>query len=475
MVPDDSPSSTDRTVEHAPCLGCGCTCDDITVVVRNGRIAETRRACALGRLWFGTGDLPARITVSGTSGDATVRAAIAHAATLLRRAARPLVYLSTDVSCESQRGAIAIADVLGGTIDTITSSTARASVLTGQRRGSLTATLGEIRNRADAVVFWGLDPSGQYPRFAERYAPDPIGLYVEGGRRGRVVIAVDIGANRGPADADARTAFAIDEEVEALALMRAAILGRSLGSATPDSVAGRATKLARRMVTAKYLAVVVDGEQLPGQDAWRAEGLSRLTEVLNGPTRCALITLRGGGNRSGADAALTSQTGYPMAVDFSRGVPLYRPDDDAATRLARGDIDVALVVGSPHTVPESVRDGLAGTMCITVGPRASESPFPTACAIDTGVAGIHERGTAIRMDGIPLPLRPALEHPSAVVPLDRPGAELAVAEALAALHRPQDSAALLRALGSLVLKSSRDGADVTQVAATARPTPAPVR
>jgi len=46
---------TDRTVANVTCLGCGCACDDITVVVKQGRIAETRNACALGAAWFGDG------------------------------------------------------------------------------------------------------------------------------------------------------------------------------------------------------------------------------------------------------------------------------------------------------------------------------------------------------------------------------------------------------------------------------------
>ncbi len=452
-MPDAPRGTADHTIEHASCLGCGCTCDDITVVVRGGRIAETRQACPLGRLWFGTGELPARIRMSGApkGSDRDVRAALANAASLLRGAARPLVYLSIDLSCEAQRAAIGVADVLGAVVDSVTSNTAGASVLTGQRRGTVTATLGEIRNRSDTVVFWGVDPTLRYPRFTSRYAPDPVGLFVQQGRRGRVVTAVDIGANQGPADADVRVSFAPDEEIVALGLMRAALLGRGVPEAASASLAGRAGELARRLVGAKYVAIVHDAEHTEGLDPWRSEALSRLVEALNGPTRGALITLRGGGNRCGADAALTSQTGYPMAVDFSSGVPVYRPEDDAAQLLERGDIDTALIVGSPHAVAESLRTALARITCIAIGPRASESPFPSVCAIDTGVAGIHERGTAIRMDGIPLPLRPALEDPAAAALLDRAGPDLTVADTLTALGRPQDSVVLLRALGSLIV------------------------
>ena len=98
--------------------------------------------------------------------------------------------------------------------------------------------------------------------------------------------------------------------------------------------------------------------------------------------------------------------------------------------------------------------GLAGVACVALGPRASESPFSITCWIDTGVAGIHERGMAIRMDGIPLPLRPALEERAVAeyFMTDRGGAdsELTVAEALAAAGRPQDSHLLLRALTKML-------------------------
>ena len=49
--------------------------------------------------------------------------------------------------------------------------------------------------------------------------------------------------------------------------------------------------------------------------------------------------------------------------------------------------------------------------CIAIGPRVSAASFQPAVAVDTGVAGIHEGGTAFRMDDVPLPLRPVLTGP----------------------------------------------------------------
>src|SRR5438034_8616101 len=92
--------------------------------------------------------------------------------------------------------------------------------------------------------------------------------------------------------------------------MRATVQGRAVGE---DARFRPAVELARRMTGARYVVIVADGEPgLTPVDPARAEALVTLAQALNGPTRCALSTLRGGGNRSGADAVLTWQTGFPF-------------------------------------------------------------------------------------------------------------------------------------------------------------------
>src|SRR5438046_424587 len=100
------------------CLGCGCVCDDITLVVDNGRIVEARNACQLGVDWFGNGSAPASARVRGRA--VTADEAINEAAHILSSASRPLVYLAPDISCEAQAEAIALADLLHGALDSVT-------------------------------------------------------------------------------------------------------------------------------------------------------------------------------------------------------------------------------------------------------------------------------------------------------------------------------------------------------------------
>ena len=187
--------------------------------------------------------------------------------------------------------------------------------------------------------------------------------------------------------------------------MRATVLGNTLGelSATLQTAA----KAAMALREAKYGVLVHEAEPASeSSNPLRAEGLIALTQALNGPTRAALCSLRSGGNRSGAESMLTSQTGYPMAVDFSQGFPRYGPGNRALE--APAEFAAVLVAGTVTELTTETAAAFGKVPTIVIGPRASLAPFPTRIAIDTGVAGIHEAGTGYRMDEFPLPLRPPL-------------------------------------------------------------------
>src|SRR5439155_27054250 len=73
--------------------------------------------------------------------------------------------------------------------------------------------------------------------------------------------------------------------------------------------------------------------------------------------------------------------------------------------------DAALVIGSLTRLTEPMGTGLAPLVTVAIGPRVNAASFQPAVAVDTGVASIHEGGTAFRMDDVPLPLRPVLTGP----------------------------------------------------------------
>jgi formylmethanofuran dehydrogenase subunit B len=309
-----------------------------------------------------------------------------------------------------------VADLLAAAVDAATSDTAAQGLITAQRRGRTTATLGEIRNRGDVFLFWGVDPSERYPRFLSRYGIEPVGSQVPEGRKGRDVIAISIGKDRAIPGADLALDLPPEQEIAALSLMRAAVLGLK-SPASPSPIATLAVEVTARLMAARYAVIVHDAEPTgERRNPLRAEALSALAESLNGPTRAALCSLRAGGNRVGAEAVLTSQTGFPLAVDFSRGYPRYTPTDRGIELLRNGAFQAVLLVGSPSFDQQTGR-ALSAASTVVVGPRATQTTFNSTVAIDTGVAGVHEGGTAYRMDEVPLRLRPPLEplHPTVQV------------------------------------------------------------
>ncbi len=392
-----------RTVESVACLGCGCVCDDLAVTVTNGRISDVAPACPVARAWFGDGIVPAAVTRGGKP--ASFDEALAEASRALAQApGRTLVYLGPDLSTQAQRAAVAIADLLRARLDTATSRPAASGLLAAQRRGRAAATLGEIRNRADVILFWAVDPRARYPRFFSRFV-EAAGTHVPAGKSGRRLVSVTVGSDGGPAGSEMEITIASADEIAALSVMRATVLGNPLGELPPALQA--TARAAMLLKEARYAAVVHEAEPGAGQvDALRAEGLIALVQALNGPTRAALTTLRAGGNRSGAEAVLTWQTGYPMAVDFSAGFPRYTPDVRGLDHVE--DAAAVLVAGSAAELPAEVATTLSRVPTVAIGPRASETSFATRVAIDTGVAGIHEGGTGYRMDEVPLPLRPPI-------------------------------------------------------------------
>jgi formylmethanofuran dehydrogenase subunit B len=46
---EPAPPRSRSTVRDATCTFCGCVCDDIDLVVEDGRIVEANNACVLGK------------------------------------------------------------------------------------------------------------------------------------------------------------------------------------------------------------------------------------------------------------------------------------------------------------------------------------------------------------------------------------------------------------------------------------------
>ncbi|MGH8245448.1 MAG: formylmethanofuran dehydrogenase subunit B, partial [Gammaproteobacteria bacterium] len=183
-----------RVVENATCTFCGCVCDDmiLTVDLDQKRITKAKNACVLGRAWFAEHTIeqaPAAM-IGGT--EAGVEQAIEEAAAILVNARFPIVYGLSDTTCEAQRQAVAISDLIRGNVDTTTSVCHGPSGIAFQGVGESTMTLGEVKNRADLVIYWGGNPAESHPRHFGKYAVTAKGMFTPNGKKDRTVVLVDV-------------------------------------------------------------------------------------------------------------------------------------------------------------------------------------------------------------------------------------------------------------------------------------------
>ncbi len=405
-----SKRGTALAVENAVCTFCGCTCDDIRARAEGGRIVEAQRACTLGQEWFGGQPVENGPSARVEGRPATLDEAIDAAAKILSTARSPLVYGLLEASGEAQAAAVGVADLLGATLDTPSSAT-REWALAFQQQGVTSATLGELKNRADLLVLWNADPERSHPRFFERFVR-PAGLYVSGPR---TVIALAEAGSKTSSEADRTIRIPPDRAFEVLWALRTIVQGQRLGTDAEGAVGLKRSeleKLAAKLTGCGYGAWIYDPNAPPTRsDPAIAQATLALVRALNEHVPFAVFELGGRGNSRGAESVVTAQTGYPFAVSFARGYPRFGPGEFTAPEmLTRGEIDAVLVLGcdpSEH-LPEPALRALEQLPIAAVDFRDSELARRARVAIRVATYGIAAPATVYRMDGVALRAQPAL-------------------------------------------------------------------
>ncbi len=408
-----------KELDHVACTVCGCVCDDLRITVADGRITNAVGACQLAEPWFlGQGSRePPVAEIDGHP--VSLDAAIAAAAELLRDANSPLIYGLSRSSTEGQRAAVALAEQIGATIDTTASLCHAPSVMALQEVGEITCTLGEVRNRADLVIFWGVNPVVSHPRHLERYSLFPQGRFVPRGRPDRTLVVVDVKPTETSELADLFLPIAPGTDYEIVTTLRCLLRGQPVA---PDCDLGlpleALANLAERMKSCRYGVIFFGlGLSMTGMGQHNVEALLQLVTDLNRYTRFSARRMRIPGDVTGADMVLAWLTGYPFSVNLARGYPRYNPGEfSAQPMLERGDVDAALFVGSEGAARFSAQalEHLARIPTIVLDHPTVESFIVPTIRFTTAVYGIHRAGTAYRMDGVPMPLRALLpsEYPS---------------------------------------------------------------
>jgi len=450
-------------VSNVVCPVCGCCCDDIEVIVDGNRIVDVRNACALSAakfLNYTHRNMTPLVRENGKFVEVSLDEAIRRSAEILANASYPVLYGWSSTSCEAIKVGLELAEEVGGIIDNTSTICHGPSILAVQDVGLPACTLGQIRHRADLIIYWGSNPWSAHPRHMERYTSlsegrfqrsiwrrfllrlnaDSIrrkisraaGLlfkkgvsalpleeravpYVLSGVE-RKVIVVDVRRTRSADIADYFIQVEPGKDYDALQALRALIRDEELDV---EEVAGvpveTLEEIADVMINCKFGVIFFGlGLTMSKGKIRNVDAAISLTRDLNARTKFLIMPMRGHFNVTGADTVFTWQTGYPYAVDFSHGYPRYNPGETSAVDiLRRGDSDAALVVASDpvSNFPREAVRSLVKNPLIVIDPHLSLTASMADVVIPSAFVGIEAEGTTYRMDHVPLPLKKVVDPP----------------------------------------------------------------
>jgi formylmethanofuran dehydrogenase subunit B len=284
--------------------------------------------------------------------------------------------------------------------------------------GKVSCTLGEVKNRADLIIYWGGNPAECHPRHFTKYTLTQKGKFVPNGRKGRTMVLVDIRETPSAKAADIFLQVRPSKDFEVLTILRALIKDQPVNEEAAADTGLSMTELrdlADRMKRARFGVLFFGmGLSMTRGKHMNSAALLALAAELNAFTKFVAMPMRGHGNVTGGDVIMRWTTGYPFGVNLSRGYPRFNPGEfSTVDLLLRGDNDAALILGADPgaTMPQPAIDHLARIPTIVLDPKVTHTSRISRVHITTAATGISAPGTVYRMDEIPLPLRPALKSP----------------------------------------------------------------
>ncbi len=281
--------------------------------------------------------------------------------------------------------------------------------------GKVSCTLGEVKNLADFIVYWGGNPAECHPRHFTKYTLTQKGKFVPNGRKGRTMVLVDIRETPSGRAADIFLQIRPTKDFEVITALRAIIKNQRVDRRLVEETGLTVEQLqdfAERMKRARFGVLFFGmGISMTRGKHMNSAAILTLAAELNAFTKFVAMPMRGHGNVTGSDVVMRWSTGYPFGVNLSRGYPRYNPGEySTIDLLVRGDVDAALILGADPgaTMPQPAIDHLKRIPTIVLDPKVTHTSRLARVHITTAVTGVSAPGTVYRMDEIPLQLRPAL-------------------------------------------------------------------
>ncbi len=409
-------------IEDVVCPICGCVCDDIIVTVEDNKIKKVKNSCSISAtkfLNFHKHRLPSPlIKKDGDQIPISLEEAVEKVAKILVNAEYPAIYGLALSSCEAQGLGVELAEEIGGVIDNQTVTCHGPTALGLHDVGMPTCTLGEVRHRADLIVYWGCNPEEAHPRHLKRYSVLSKGRFRKE-REERKMVIIDVRKTKSTKQADLFLQIEPGQDFELMSALRVIL---NFDEIEEESVAGLPIEKVEEF--AELLRNCEFGIIFFGLGLTMSRGKERnidaavsLVRDLNKWAKFSIIPMRGHYNVTGMNEVTAWQTGYAYAVDLSHGYPWYNPGETSFVDiLRRGECDAALIIASDPVAhfPKEVARNLCKIPFAVIDPHPSISSLLADIVIPSAFTGIEAEGSAYRMDAVPLRLKKVLEPPPGI-------------------------------------------------------------
>jgi len=146
------------------------------------------------------------------------------------------------MTIEVTNGAVYVTDYLGGLVDNNVSMCHGPTVLGIQQAGIPSCTIGQMKNRADTVVFWGTNPMESHPCHESKRSVFPLGFFRKRGRNDRKIIVADPRVTNTAKQADLYVKVKPNYDLPLFNAMRAVLRGYELNEFTETTTGVKVDK-----------------------------------------------------------------------------------------------------------------------------------------------------------------------------------------------------------------------------------------
>ncbi|MHA1166939.1 MAG: formylmethanofuran dehydrogenase subunit B [Candidatus Hodarchaeales archaeon] len=411
-------------IESVVCPFCGSLCDDLIVEVQKDQIVTIRNGCRISNEKFIYAQKN-RITkplkkVNGQFIEISMDEAIDELVRILVESKRPLIYGWSTASVEAIKQGIHASELAGAVLDNTSCVCHGPSVLGVHNVGLPSCSLGETKNRADLIVYWGANPVHAHPRHSARYSSFARGVFRKQGRRQRRIIVIDPRKTDTAENADIFIQPEQGADYELMSAIRTLLKGMEIKK---KEIAGVPLELIEEFIDeckkAAFIAVYFGLGLTMSRGKHRNIDMAiSLVRELNNVTKALIMPMRGHFNVTGFNRIALWETGFPFAIDYSRGYARYYPGETTSVdMLANGEPDAAIIAGSDPIAhfPMSSAKFLCKIPTVALSPHHTPTTEIASLVIPTTMTGIDSDGTAYRMDGVPLMTRIVVPPPEGVL------------------------------------------------------------